>query len=274
LQRPATFVAAPERLLRDPLPDLERAAALLALILVGRHDTDATWGDRNVSRQRGYWLCGLIAALWLGGCASTEPPEVQKLQARAAYERGLAHLRDQQASSALSAFQEAISLDGTMPNYRNTLGVLYLDRLLRPDLALKEFERAAELDPTYAEAHLNTGIALAEMARWSEAVPAYRRAIAMPTLAVPHIAYQNLGLALYHLKQYREAEEALRLSIRLEPALEGPYYNLGLVLLAQGRQDEARVAFRQARDLAPQSRFGQAAVGQLKALGDGPAPHR
>jgi Tfp pilus assembly protein PilF len=226
-----------------------------------------------VSRQRHSWLLVLIAACWLGGCASNAPPpEVQRLQARAAYERGLTHLRDKQVALALNAFQEAISLDGTMPNYRNTLGVLYLDQLLRPDLALKEFERATELDPTYAEAHLNTGIALAEMARWSEAVPAYRRAIAMPTLAVPHIAYQNLGLALYHLKQYREAEEALRLSIRLEPKLEGPYYNLGLVLLAQGRPAEAKIAFSQARDLAPESRFGQAALGQLKALGDGVGP--
>jgi Tfp pilus assembly protein PilF len=227
-----------------------------------------------VSRQRRYWLWALIAALWLAGCASTEPPEVQKLQARAAYERGLGHLRDKQAASALSAFQEAISLDGTVPTYRNTLGVLYLHQLRRPDLALTEFQRATELDPHYAEAHLNTGIALAEMARWGEAVPSYRRAIATPTLSVPHIAYQNLGLALYHLKQYREAEEALRFAINLEPKEEGPYYNLGLVLLAQGRESEARLAFRQARDLAPQSLFGQAAVGQLKALGDGSAPPR
>ena len=228
-----------------------------------------------MSRQRPAWLCVLIAALWLGGCASTEPPpEVTRLQARAAYERGLGHLRDKQATLALNAFQEAAALDGTVATYRNTLGVLYLDQLLRPDMALTEFQRATELDATYAEAHLNIGIALAEMARWSEAVPAYRRAIGMPTLAVPHIAYQNLGLALYHLKQYPQAEEALRLSIRLEPKLEGPYYNLGLVLLAQGRPDEAKHAFRHARDLAPESRFGQAALGQLKALGDGARPRR
>jgi Tfp pilus assembly protein PilF len=254
----------------DPLPDFEGAAALATLIFVGRHDSDATWGEHNVSRQRASWLLIVTATLWLVGCASTEPPEVQRLQARAAYERGLSHLRDKQPALALSAFQEAISLDGTVATYRNTLGVLYLDQLLRPDLALKEFERATELDPNYAEAHLNTGIALAEMTRWKEAVPAYRKALGMPTLAVPHIAYQNLGLALYHLKQYREAEEALRLSIRLEPKLEGPYYNLGLVLLAEGRKEEARQAFRQARDLAPQSVFGQAASARLKTLEDTP----
>ena len=227
-----------------------------------------------MSRQRPGRLVVLIAALWLGACATGQPPEVTRLQARAAYERGLNHFRNREASLALSAFQEAISLDPTAEIYRNALGLLYLDQLLRPDLALKEFERAAELDPNYAEAHLNTGTALAEMARWSEAVPAYRRALALPTLPYPHTAYHNLGLALYHLKEYREAEEALQLSIRLEPAEAGPYYNLGLVLLARGRRDEARVAFRRARDLAPQSRFGQAAVGQLEALGDRPPSPR
>ncbi len=227
-----------------------------------------------MSRRRRYWLCGLIATLWLSGCATTaEVPEVQKLQARAAYERGLAHwFRDKQAGLALSAFQEAISLDGTVPVYHNTLGILYLHQLLRPDLSLKEFQRATELDATYAEAHLNTGTALAEMARWEEAVPAYRRAIALPTLPDPHVAYQNLGLALHHLKQYREAEEALRFAISLEPRRAGPYYNLGLVLFAQGRTNDARLAFRQALDLAPESDVGQAASGQLKTLGGGARP--
>lgn len=218
-----------------------------------------------MSRRRGLPLAGLLVCLWLAGCASSE---VQRLQARATYERGLTHLQERQTALALSAIQEAIALDGTAPVYRNSLGVLYLE-LQRPDLALPEFRRATEVDDGYAEAHLNTGIALAEMSRWTDAVAAYRRALALPTLPVPHIAYQNLGLALYHLKQHREAEEALRFSIGLEPQMEGAYYNLGLVLLAQDRREEAKLAFRRARDLAPQSRFGKAAGGQLRALGDG-----
>ena len=221
-----------------------------------------------MSRQPRVWLAVLLASLWLGGCATTEPTGVQRLQARASYESGLAHLRDKQPALALNAIQEAIALDGTVAVYRNALGLLYLE-LRRPDLALDEFRKATEIDPHYAEAHLNTGIALAETSRWEEAVVAYRRAIAMPTLAVPHVAYQNLGLALYHLKQYRDAEQALKFALSLEPQMEAAYYNLGLVFVAEGRKDEAKAAFRRVRDLAPQSPFGQAAVGQLRALGEG-----
>lgn len=220
-----------------------------------------------MSRQLGVWRAALVAGLCLAGCVTTQPSEMQRLQARAAYERGLAHMRDKQPAQALSAIQEAIALDGTVAVYRNALGLLYL-QLRRPDLALEEFRKATDLDANYAEAHLNTGIALAETAHWEEAVAAYRRAIPIPTLAVPHIAYQNLGLALYHLKRYREAEEALKFALSLEPQMEGAYYNLGLVLIAENRRDEAKAAFRRARDLAPQSPFGQAATGQLRALGE------
>lgn len=221
-----------------------------------------------MSRNRGLWLAAVLGSLWLSGCATTQPPEVQQLQARAAYERGLAHLERREASLALSAVQEAITLDDTVPVYWNALGWLYL-QLGRPDLALGPFTKATQLDPIYADAQLNTGIALAEMKRWEDAVSAYRRAVSVATLSTPHIAYQNMGVALYNLKRYREAEEALRFALSLEPSLEAAYYHLGLVFLAENRRNDAKLAFRRARDLSPQSPFGQAAVGRLRELGEG-----
>ena len=221
-----------------------------------------------MSRQWGLHLAGLLVALWLGGCVSAEKAAVQRLQAKAAYERGMTHYGEKRGALALEAFREAIALDPTVPSYHNWLGRLYLD-LRRPDLATQRFQDATRLDSSYSEAFTNLGVALDELGRSDEAVAAYRKAIALPILADPQLAYHNLGLALFHLKRYREAEEALRFAISLNPALEGPYYNLGLVLLAQGRKEDARLAFRRARDMAPQSPFGQAARGQLKALGEG-----
>jgi Flp pilus assembly protein TadD len=51
--------------------------------------------------------------------------------------------------------------------------------------------------------------------------------------------------------------------------MEAAYYNLGLVLAATGRSDEARAAFRHVRDMAPQTPFGQAAIERLRGLGNG-----
>jgi len=51
--------------------------------------------------------------------------------------------------------------------------------------------------------------------------------------------------------------------------MQTAYYNLGLVFIAENRRDEARAAFRQARQLAPDTPVGQAALDRLKAMGEG-----
>lgn len=223
----------------------------------------------GVSRQPGFRLLVAALALSLAGCASASGvSETQRLHARAAYERGLAAMGARQGAQALTAFQEAIALDASVPVYRNMLGLLYL-QLRRPDLAIEQLRQAVAIDPSYAEGHLNYGVALAETQRWEEAVVEYRRALALPTLASPHLAHQNLGVALYNLKRYQEAEQELTFAIGLSPRMEGAYYNLGLVLTAEGRKDEARKAFLHARDLDPKSPFGRAAVERLRDLGGG-----
>jgi len=222
-----------------------------------------------VSRQATLWLA-VAVAFGLAGCASSthQSADLKRLQARAAYERGLSNLRDQQTGLALAAFQEALGLDDETPAYWNTLGWLYL-QLGKLDEAIPRFRKAIQLQPDYAEAHLNMGVALAEGAKWEEAVAEYKKAIALPTLSTPHVAHQNLGLALYHMKRYREAEDSLRFAISLDPHMAAPYYHLGLVYAAENRSEDAKSVFRRARDLDPKSPFGQAAVQRLKALGDG-----
>jgi Tfp pilus assembly protein PilF len=224
-----------------------------------------------VSRRHGLWLV-LLAFGLVWGCGTREAAqrtEVQKLQARAAYDRALSYLNDKQPAPAMTALQEAISVNPSSPVYRDTLGVVLLE-LGRPDMAVEHFKKAVELDPIYADAYFHLGTALAEARRWEEAVTAYKKALSLPTLTIPESANQNLGLALYHLKRYQEAEQTLRFAISLDPRLQAAYYNLGLVFVAENRKEEAKSAFRQASQLGPDSPVGQAAQDRLKALGEAP----
>jgi Tfp pilus assembly protein PilF len=223
-------------------------------------------GEENVSTRGVAFTLG--AVLILSACASTTVSEPDRFRAQAAYERALTHINERQVSPALGALKEAVSIDPTVANYRDTLGLIYLE-LGRPDLAIVELRRAVELDPKLADAHFHLGTAYAEIGRWDEAVVSYRRALALPTLSIQDFVHQNLGLALYHLKRYPEAESSLRFALSLDPKMQAAYYNLGLVLAAENRGDEARVAFRRARQLAPDTPFGQAATERLKAMGDG-----
>lgn len=222
-------------------------------------------------------LAALVTLVTLAGCTTTPPSsrvedtkELRALQARAAYERGTAALDQQQFGLALSAFQEAAQLDSTVAVYAYSMGTVLLHmRELRGALAW--LDRAVERDPTYGDAHFHRGTALAESARFDDAVAAYRRALTLPTLTVPHAAHQNLGYALFALKRYVEAEASLRFALNIEsqqPQMARTYLNLGLVLVAEGRKEEAKAAFRQARKLAPDSPSARDAVEQLKALGE------
>jgi len=224
----------------------------------------------GVSRRHGLWLLLCAASLATSGCATKEAAqrtEVQKLQARAAYDRALSYLNDKQPAPAMTALQEAISVNPNQAVYRDTLGVVLLE-LGRPDMAIEHFQKAVEIDPIYADAYFHLGTALAEARKWDDAVAAYKKALSLPTLTIPESANQNLGLALYHLKRYQEAEQTLRFAISLDPKLQAAYYNLGLVFVAENRKEEAKAAFRQARQLGPDSPVGQASLDRLKGLGE------
>ena len=227
-------------------------------------------------------LATLVIVFALGGCAGNgtqiqpsaaaamqDTKEIRALQARAAYERGMANLREGQPGQAMVALQEATRLDPSVALYANTLGVVLL-QLRQVEGATAWLKRAIEIDPTYGDAQLNYAIALAEAGQWEQAVEGYRRALRLPTLTAPHVAHQNLGVALHNLKREAEAEQSLRFALSLEPKMVGAHYNLGLVLLAQGKRQEAVAAFRREKELAPpDSSFAQAAQERLKALGEG-----
>jgi tetratricopeptide (TPR) repeat protein len=208
-----------------------------------------------------------LGALWAAGCA-TRTPELQRIRARAAYERGLSDLREGRPALALSALREAVALEEGNAVYHNALGLLLLDLKRQPE-ALAEFSRAVELDPTLGDAQQNLGVALAEAGRWEEAIAAYQKVLSIAGYPTPDIAYHNLGWAEYNMGRYREAEEALRLAVRLDPQQPGYYYTLGLVLLRTGIREEAKAAFRRARELGPDSPFAAAASLHLRALGEG-----
>jgi|SRR5687767_6068049 len=224
-------------------------------------------GGYGVSRQVAVLLI-TAGILGLTGCGGKYVSPSDRTQARSSYETGTRLLNERKVAQALTMMQQATTLDPEVPLYQNVLGVAYL-QFGRPDLAEASFKRATELDGDFADAYLNLGTALAEQRQWAAAVTAYDRAIKSPRLTSADVAYQNLGLALYHLQRLPEAEHALRFAIDLDPTMAPAYYHLGLVLSAGRRTEEARRAFERARDLGPNTPFGQAAADRLKSMGGG-----
>ncbi|HKO97838.1 MAG TPA: trypsin-like peptidase domain-containing protein [Pyrinomonadaceae bacterium] len=115
--------------------------------------------------------------------------------------------------------------------------------------ALPYFEKAVESDNLYAEAWAQTGFCREKLGRHAEAIDASKKAVALRPSSE---SYFNIGLASYYLKQYREASEAYRQAIRLEPYnAADAYYALGLVFRDWGKFDEEIQAYKQAIKLKP-----------------------
>jgi Tfp pilus assembly protein PilF len=221
----------------------------------------------SLSRTVALVVVALVATT-LGGCRSSADLEVQKLQARAAYEQAIKHLSERRVSLGLTSLNEAVTIDPTNPIYRNALGVIRLE-LKQPKEAQAEFAKAIELDPGYAEAHHNLGLAHAEQRRYEEAIVAYRKALALPTYPSPELAYHNMGNAYLGLHRLGEAEEAYRAALRLEHRRVETHYNLGALLAMTGRKAEARQEFQAVREIDPSSPFAELAGEALKRLDPG-----
>ncbi|HEV2835741.1 MAG TPA: tetratricopeptide repeat protein, partial [Pyrinomonadaceae bacterium] len=115
--------------------------------------------------------------------------------------------------------------------------------------ALPYFEKAVESDSSYADAWAQTGFCNEKLGKHAEALEASKKAVNLRPSAE---SYFNIGLASFYLKQYRDAAEAYRSAIKLDPYNSADaYYALGLVYRDWGKADEEIQAYKQAIRLRP-----------------------
>ena len=108
------------------------------------------------------------------------------------------------------------------------------------EAAMQDYTRAIRLDPGFADAYGNMGVALRILGRHGAAIACYRRALALgPDNAGVR---SNLGNALRDMDRHAEALVAHERAVELDPAAPDVHYNLGLVLRDVGRFEDALAA--------------------------------
>jgi tetratricopeptide (TPR) repeat protein len=153
---------------------------------------------------------------------------------------------------ALTSLSDLVALSGrnkrakAVQYFRDGLSFLSKDDCER---ALPYFEKAVDSDGNYAEAWAQSGFCNEKLGRHGEAIEASKRAVNLRPSAE---SYFNIGLASYYLKQYRDAADAYRQAIRLDPYnAADAYYALGLVFRDWGKADDEIQAYKQAIRLRP-----------------------
>jgi type IV pilus assembly protein PilF len=177
----------------------------------------------------------LVLALLIGslpGCATSEG-SVQK--SKGYYQEGVASLEHDQQKAFVS-FQKAVKLDPNNKEARYGLGHILALQGKLPQ-AEEELMTATKLDENYSEAYTYLGQVLEKQGRWTEAIAAFRQALANPLYTTPDLARFHLGQALAHESDYQGAMEAFEDAIVVNPPNVPPallhlelgraYYKLG-----------------------------------------------
>jgi tetratricopeptide (TPR) repeat protein len=133
--------------------------------------------------------------------------------------------------NAENAVARAVDLDHSLPQAHTTLGMLALIRDWNFPVAEREFRRGVELGPNESLAHQGMGIFLATQSRLEDALKEMQRARDLDPLSLD--IGMELGLMHYYLREYREAIAEYTKVIDLDSHYSVAHYMLGVTYFVQ-----------------------------------------
>ena len=115
--------------------------------------------------------------------------------------------------------------------------------------SLPYLQRAVAQEPGVVEFWSALGLTHAKLGDSKKALACYEKCLAMNS--TDPITLNIAGALHYEVKNYNRAMELLTISAALEPKSPEPFYNMGLVSLAQGNKEKALDFFEKALATAP-----------------------
>jgi tetratricopeptide (TPR) repeat protein len=171
---------------------------------------------------------------------------------------------------AVHLLESVVDSGRAFADVHHLLGVS-LSLLGQAQRALRELERALELNPRYVEALIHRGLVLNEMGRTDEAEEAFNQAAAnidLPTAGLPgpvaaQLANRHADLAETYAGAgaIERAIEEYGRALVLGPEFHDLRYRMARLLLEAGRALEAREALEQVLRARPSFVDAQAALG-------------
>ncbi len=210
-------------------------------------------------------LAGLVAVAGLHAAplphACTAPADLREAAARAPAEHayndlGDWFLRHNEPACAVEAFREGIERNPSSPAIRYNLALAWL----RLDDAVKVLRRAVELEPGSATAHLNLGIALADLSWQAAALEEFDAAVRLdPALGEAHSCR---GRALFELGRFEPAREAIERAVSLGVRHAPAWLFLGMAESELGRNEQAVAMLERALRLEPSNAIAHCRLGK------------
>jgi tetratricopeptide (TPR) repeat protein len=147
-----------------------------------------------------------------------------------------------------SATQLKPTSHGAEGQYRAWLSLGHVLETSKPDEAVAAYQKAVDLQPKEAEPHVAAGRLLEQQKHYGEAEEEYKKALALDAASD---AVTGLANAYMQERRFPEAEQYLRQIVRAHPDEAAPHVQLGRVLSAQGKNDDAIAELQAGLKIAP-----------------------
>src|SRR5271169_6059405 len=144
---------------------------------------------------------------------------------------------------------------------RAWLALAHLLENTKPDEALQAYRKASELTPKDPEPHLSAGLLHERQKEFADAEAEYKQVMTLD----PHSSEAAIGLTNLYMKSNRlgEAEPLLRRLAAERSDDAGIHLQLGRVLVAEGKKDDAIAELQIALKLAPADAEAQRELADL-----------
>lgn len=191
----------------------------------------------------------LLMLLALAGCAAQKPKIGQESQERRRAELHAelagAYYAQGQMAIALEEFGKAVELDPSYAPAYTGLGLVHAS-LKQDAKAETHFKRALQLDPENSETHNNYGTFLCVRNRVDEAIREFMTAVSNPLYATPASAYLNAGICALKKQDAKNAETYFLKALRADPGARAASYQLAQLSFNKGEHAQARTYLNQA----------------------------
>jgi serine/threonine-protein kinase len=165
---------------------------------------------------------------------------------------------------AEAAANRALSINSNLAEAHTSLGFVTYRYHLKWAEAEQHFKKAIALNPSYATAHQWYASYLAAVGRLNEAVAEAKTAHELEPFSLT--IYSDYVRDLYYAGQLDQAHDEATKLLEMDRNFARAYYELGLVLEAQERYDDAIAAFRNALKTAPDNVAVLTALGHAQAV--------
>jgi tetratricopeptide (TPR) repeat protein len=190
--------------------------------------------------------------------------EVHHNEIKLLVEQGNQLANKKEFKESFESFERAIKINELIENpiFKNKIAIKYeyKYRLIDKaeieignknfDIAIKDCEKAIELDSTFVDAYFTIGIANTHKKEFKTSIGNYKAVLDLnPNHAK---SWNHLGFSYDQIAQFDEAINSFNKAVSIQPNYAEAYYNMGNSYKSKGQFDDAIGAYKKATEINPE----------------------